>query len=286
MRSDKIKLQDIIKLALEEDCYRDDITSKSLMLYGYKSQAVIKANQDGVCAGMNVVSEIFRLVDKKLKFIPLIKDGSEFEEDQVIAKITGLTASILLAERTVLNFLSRLSGIATITRAYVNKVRPHKARIMDTRKTTPGLRILEKYAVRMGGGYNHRYDLAETILIKDNHIAALRKKDKNIDLGSIVKLAKEGGGNKEIEIEVTDYKEFQQAFNASPDIIMLDNMEIPAMKQCIEFRNVNNSEVKLEVSGNVSLETVKRIASLGVDRISIGRLTHSPKSIDMSLDFV
>ncbi|MDD5618692.1 MAG: carboxylating nicotinate-nucleotide diphosphorylase, partial [Candidatus Omnitrophica bacterium] len=163
------KLDNFINEVLTEDSCLEDITTKALGLGNLKVNAEIVAKENGVLAGINIAKQAFVLVDKNIKFIPLKKDGDKFKKGEVLAKIKGSVSSILSCERTVLNFLSQLSGVATQTREFVDKVKPYKARIMDTRKTTPGLRLLEKYAVRVGGGYNHRYDLAEAILIKDNH---------------------------------------------------------------------------------------------------------------------
>lgn len=282
------RLDSLIREALKEDSTLDDITTKSLNYGNLATAAVFKAKEKGVLAGINVVKQVFKLVDKKLKLKILKKDGENFQPGDILAKVSGSVSSILSSERTVLNFLTRLSGIATITREFVNKVKPYRAKIMDTRKTTPGLRILEKYAVRMGGGYNHRYDLAEAILIKDNHIAALKRRHKNLDLGELIKIARKKSKNKniEVEIEVTNKIEFRQAIESTPDIIMFDNMKPKQIRDCVKLRNRLNKRVKLEISGNVSLENVKSLASLGVDRISIGRLTHSPKAVDISLEFL
>jgi len=280
------KLDNFIKEILREDCCLADVTTASLNYGNQQATAVIKAKEDGVCAGLNVVKQILLLADRRIKFKPLIKDGSAFKKDDVLARISGSVSSILSCESTILNFLSQLSGVATLTREFVNKVKPFKARIMDTRKTTPGLRLLEKYAVRMGGGYNHRYDLGESVLIKDNHIAMLKNKIKDLDLGLIIRNIKNKIKDKEIEVEVNNMKEFRQVIKCPPDIIMLDNMGASQIRKCVKLRNKLNKRIRLEVSGNVSLENVKKLAGLGIDRISIGRLTHSPKAIDMSLEFM
>lgn len=282
------KLDNFIKQALREDRCLDDITTQSLNYGNLKTIAVFKAKESGVLAGINITKQVFSLVDKKLKFKVVKNDGETFQAGDILGKVSGSVSSILSSERTVLNFLTRLSGIATLTREFVERVKPHRAKIMDTRKTTPGLRILEKYAVRIGGGYNHRYDLAEAILIKDNHIAALRRRHKNLDLGELVKIARKKSKNKniEVEIEVTNKNEFRQAIESTPDIIMLDNMKPKQIRECVKLLNRLNKRVKLEISGNVSLDNVKKLAQLGVDRISVGRLTHSPKAIDISLEFL
>lgn len=280
------ELDYLIKQALKEDSSFCDITTKSLNYGNLKCKAIIKAKEKGICAGLNIARYIFRLIDKKLKFKAQIKDGDSFQSGDILAKIEGSVSSILSSERTVLNFLSRLSGIATLTKEFVNRIKPYRAKIMDTRKTTPGLRLLEKYAVRMGGGYNHRYDLSEAILIKDNHIAALKKKSKGIDLFSIIKIIRKKNKGKEVEIEIDKLKDFKEVVKCLVDIIMLDNMNVKQIKGCVKLRNRLNKKVKLEVSGNVNLDNVKSLARLGVDRISIGKLTHSPKAVDISLEFI
>jgi nicotinate-nucleotide pyrophosphorylase (carboxylating) len=280
------RLDGFIKQVLAEDNCSQDITTKVLNFGSLKINAAIKAKEKGVLAGMSIAVRVFKIVDRKVELEMLIEDGRMFKSGDTLLSINGYARSILSVERTVLNFLSHLSGIATLTRKFVNEVKPYKVRIMDTRKTTPGLRLLEKYAVRMGGGYNHRYDLSESILIKDNHIAALKKEIKGLHLGLVIKKVKKQTKNKEIEIEVNSIKEFKEAIEYSPDIIMLDNMNVGEMKECVILRNEVNKNVQLEISGNVNLENVKALAGLGVERISIGSLTHSPKAVDISLEFI
>ena len=275
-----------LKHALEEDGCFDDITTKSLSLGNLKVDAVIRAKDDGILAGVNFAKEVFKYVDKNITFKAVKKDGQRIRKGNLLIKVSGQAKSILAAERTVLNFISRLSGIATLTRRFVEKVKPYKTKILDTRKTTPCLRLMEKYAVRMGGGYNHRFDLSEAILIKDNHIAAIKKRFKGFSLALIVANIKKYGRRKEVEIEVNSVKEFQDVLRFPPDIIMLDNMSIGQIRKCVHIRNRFNKMIKLEVSGGVSLSNVRKIARLGVDRISIGSLTHSPKAVDISLEII
>ena len=231
------KLDSFLKQVLLEDACCRDITTRSLNYGNLKVKAVLKAKEAGTCAGMNILKPLFKLVDKNIKFKVLVKDGQDFSRGKVLARVEGKASSILTCERAALNFISRLSGIATLTRQFVKKVRPYKVRIMDTRKTTPGLRLLEKYAVRMAGGYNHRYDLAEAILIKDNHIAALKKKYGALNLCVVLKKLKKRSRVKEIEIEVNSVAEFKQTLSCPPDIIMLDNMSLPQMRECDKLRN-------------------------------------------------
>ncbi len=228
---------------------------------------------------MPVVEKVFKTVDKDVKFEAAVKEGKEVKFGKIIAKISGKASSILTAERVGLNLLSMLSGIATKTREYVDAIEPYKAKLTDTRKTIPGLRDLQKYAVRIGGGYNHRMGLDEMILIKDNHIKVTSGYTK---LPSVPKGFK-------IEIEVENLEEFNHALKFKPDFIMLDNMKIEDIKKAVKIRNnmVFNSHhppTKLEVSGGVTLDNVRKIAATGIDIISIGALTHSVKSVDMSLE--
>jgi nicotinate-nucleotide pyrophosphorylase (carboxylating) len=209
----------------------------------------------------------------------LVREGERVKKSKVIARIFGKARSILTAERVVLNFLSLLCGIATRTREYVDAVKPYKVKIIDTRKTIPGLRILEKYAVRIGGGFNHRFSLDEMVMVKDNHLKVI---------GGHKKLAKLSRRYKS-EIEVEDLRGFKEALKLKPDIIMLDNMSVKEMKKAVSIRNklsprLSQPTPKLEASGNITLKNVKRVASCGVEMISVGALTHSVKSIDISLE--
>lgn len=276
----------IIDRALKEDYASHDITTKSLSLSNVKVSVVIYTKEAGVCAGINVAKEVFRSVDKRVRFTAAIKDGNRFDKGDEVARISGSARSILAVERTALNFLGRLSGIATLTRAFVDEVKSYRVKILDTRKTTPCLRFLEKYAVRMGGGYNHRFDLSDGVLIKDNHIACLKKKARKINWGSIIKKIRRKTKSKLLEIEVTSTKEFKDVIRYAPDIIMLDNMDKDQIKECVRIRNSVNKKIQLEISGNVNLGNIKSLAQLGVNRISIGSLTHSPKAIDLSLAFL
>ncbi|OQB16569.1 MAG: Nicotinate-nucleotide pyrophosphorylase (carboxylating) [Candidatus Omnitrophica bacterium ADurb.Bin205] len=231
--------------------------------------------------GIQVAEKVFKTIDSTVKFKPLAKEGSWVKSGKTVIKLSGRAASILSAERVALNLLSMLSGIATKTKEYVEHIEPYKAKISDTRKTLPGLRELQKYAVRVGGGHNHRMGLDEMILIKDNHIKVTEGYEK---LPSVPKGFK-------IEIEVQNLDEFRHALYFKPDVIMLDNMSLEDIKEAVKIRN--NTEfkshhlpTKLEASGGVDFSTVKKIAACGVDIISIGALTHSVKAVDMSLDIL
>ncbi|MCX5698762.1 MAG: carboxylating nicotinate-nucleotide diphosphorylase [Candidatus Omnitrophica bacterium] len=269
---DAKKVTSIIKNALAEDIGSGDITTRLFIAQDKKSQARIIAQENFLLCGINIAQEVFRSVDSGLKFQPKIKEGSQVIKNSVIAVISGKSSSILTAERVALNFLSLLCGIATKTKKFVKAVAPYKTKIFDTRKTMPGLRVLEKYAVRVGGGYNHRFSLDEMILIKDNHLKIT---------GGCVKLPKTSKKYK-IEIETQNLAEFKRALSLKPDIIMLDNMSVKDIKQAVKL----NKSCLLEASGGVNLGNIKKYASTGVEIISIGELTDSVESVDISLDIV
>ena len=273
-----LDIKHIIINALREDIGPKDVTTESLIPKNKIAQAVLIAKEKCVVCGLDIAGLVLRLKDKNIKFKPLVKDGDALYKGRILARISGKARSILTAERVALNFLSHLSGIATGTKKFINQVKPYRVKIMDTRKTTPGLRILEKYAVRIGGGYNHRLGLDEMVLIKDNHTKII---------GKIKNLAKFKRKYK-VEIEVKNLKEFRQALNLKPDIIMLDNMRPSDIKKAVRIRNklTLGSAPKLEVSGGITLNNVKKIASCGVEMISVGALTHSVDSVDISLDLI
>jgi len=275
----KIKEIDVvIEAALKEDMPRGDITSDNIVPRRSVSKAVFLAKQDGVLAGINVAGRVFRRVDPRITFRKFYQDGQSFKAGQVLAEVSGPSISILKGERTALNFLQRMSGIATTTKEFVDAVAGTKTRILDTRKTTPGLRILEKYAVRTGGGENHRLNLSTMVLIKDNHLRLVG----NIP-DAVQKARKKVGRGIKIEVEVTDFDQARQAVEAGADMIMLDNMPPKTMRNIIGWVK---GRIPIEVSGNVNLKNVRRIAALGPSYISIGKLTHSYASLDLSLEFV
>ena len=274
------EVQRLIERALEEDQAFNDATTESLVSTDLKGVGDIRSKANGVLAGVEVCLGVFHRVDPQLRTEALLKDGAKLSPGDSIARIEGSAASILRAERVALNFLQRMSGIATETSRYVRAVEGFKARIVDTRKTAPGLRYLDKYAVSAGGGGNHRLNLADGILIKDNHIAALRS--GGISLGATVRLAlKRARHTVKVEVEVTDLSELREALEAGTDIIMLDNMSLEDMEQAVEMVK---GRAMLEASGGLSLETVRAVAETGVDLISVGSLTHSVKALDVSLD--
>ena len=275
-------IDQIIRHSLIEDIGKGDITTQLTIPEDKVARARIVIKDDGVVCGVDIVKRVFELVDKSITFTPKAKDGQKAKKGKVLAELSGNARSILHGERVALNFLGLLCGIATKTREYVDAVEPLKVKITDTRKTMPGLRELQKYAVRVGDGVNHRISLDEMILIKDSHIEIAEGIDK---------LPRVPKGFK-IEIEVEDIAQFKHALQFKPDIIMLDNMETADMKQCVKLRNSvdfsksHHPRTRLEASGNVTLKNVRAIAGTGVDIISIGELTHSVESADVSLEIM
>ena len=267
----------LIEMALAEDIGTGDITTAATIPADVMAQAVLVAKDDGILAGLPIVAEVLSAVDGALRLDPLLADGVPVSRGTRLAEIAGPAHSLLTAERTALNFLQRLSGIATTTARYVAAVSGTPARIVDTRKTVPGHRVLDKYAVRMGGGYNHRFSLADGVLIKDNHIAALG------GVAEAVRAARaQAPHTLKIEVEITDRHMLQQAQQAGADIILLDNMSPAEMRACVELLA---GSALTEASGNITLENVRAVAECGVDFISIGALTHSVKALDISLQF-
>lgn len=282
-----------IKRALAEDVGRGDITT----LLSVPKEKMVKANivakEGGVICGIDLAGLVFKAMDKNIRFTPFVLDGASVNRGKALATIYGLAAKILAAERVALNFLSMLSGIATKTRFFVNQVKPYKVKILDTRKTLPGLRALEKYAVSKGGGCNHRFKLDEMLLIKDNHLKAARRKGERAPIKEVIrKLQMNKPKNMKIEAEVKTLSEFKQAIDMKPDIIMLDNMDIKQIRRAVKIRdslgmpNRYNRLPQLEVSGNITMYNVKRYASCGIDFISVGSLTKDVKSLDISLDIL
>lgn len=271
--------QQLVKQALAEDLGHGDATTAALIDNSAQGSATIRAKVDGILAGIEVASSVFLEVDPGLKIEIFIKDGASLKSGDAIARISGRVASILKAERTALNFLQHLSGIATETARYVKAVQGLPVRIVDTRKTIPGLRMLGKYAVATGGGKNHRMHLGDAILIKDNHLKLLRS--QGLDLTGIIATAR--GKNKvglQIEVEVKSPEEAMEAAGAGVDIIMLDNMDPPEMRQAVKLIG---GRALVEASGGISLDNVRAIAETGVDIISIGALTHSAKALDINM---
>jgi nicotinate-nucleotide pyrophosphorylase (carboxylating) len=268
---------DLLRRALEEDIGPGDITTSLVISRDRKSKARYLAKEDFVLAGLLFAREVFHLLDTSIKFEMFLHDSARIRKGDILAEVYGKTGDILAGERVSLNILQRLSGIASLTDAYVKRVKGLKAKIIDTRKTTPCMRFMEKYAVRMGGGCNHRFGLFDAILIKDNHIEAaggIRKASS---------LAKKGHHLSKIEVEVGDVKGLRNAIDAGADVVMLDNMTVGDMRKAVE---ISNGRVLLEASGGVRLENVRDIAETGVDFISVGALTHSAPAVDISLKMV
>lgn len=273
----------LVELALAEDVGpAGDRTSLALIDPEADATAAFVARRAGVVAGLPAVELVCLAVDPKLILSPRVVDGTPLRRGMILATLSGPLRSILKAERTALNFLQHLSGIATLTRRFVQRVQGTQARIFDTRKTLPGWRVLQKYAVRMGGGHNHRMSLSEGILIKDNHLAALGGQVQRA-----IELAQRYSGNTElpVEVEVGNWEQFEQALAARPDIIMLDNMNVAWIRRAVRRRQQAAPQVQLEASGGVTLATVREIARTGVERISVGALTHSAPALDIALDY-
>lgn len=270
-----MRVNEIIEIALNEDHCDEDVTTNALISESSKTKGAIYAGESGVIAGLEVARDVFRYGGSDVTLTPLVRDGEYVQSGQRIAEVEGNARVILSRERVALNFLQHLSGIATATNKYVKKA--GKTKILDTRKTTPGLRELEKYAVRMGSGYNHRFSLVEMVMIKDNHIALT---------GSIkkaVKLAREYSGKK-VELETKKIDEVREAVEANPDMIMLDNMSFDEMREAIEIIHSTDTGIEIEVSGGITLENIAEIAELGPDYASCGALTHSVKALEISLE--
>ena len=267
-------VRETIRLALLEDIGHGDITSSLLVPDSATARARIVAKEGLVIAGMPFVSEVFAVIDPDVRVKTLVDEGAALKRGAIVAEIAGRARSILAGERVSLNILQRVSGIATLTRAYVERVAGLPVRIADTRKTAPGMRLMEKYGVRTGGGANHRFGLYDGILIKDNHIKVA---------GGVRKAllrARKAHHLMKIEIEVKNFKELREALDAGADIIMLDNMNLGDMAKAVA---VVKGRALLEASGNVSLDTVRSIAETGVDIISVGALTHSARAMDLSM---
>ncbi len=268
-------IENIIELALFEDSGLGDITTECILTQNSSGKGVIVAKESFVLAGIEVAKKVFKLLDPDCEFFSSFSDGDSIKEGKIILKVQGDFLSLLKGERVALNFLQRLSGIATLTRAYVEELSFENVRLTDTRKTTPGLRSLEKEAVRAGGAHNHRMSLYDGILIKDNHIAIAGS------IKNAVKLVKNRTSHlMKIEVEVSNLDEVKEALDAGAHVIMLDNMDYDQMTEAVKYIN---GRAVVEASGNVSLETLNKIAVTGVDVISCGALTHQARSVDLSM---
>lgn len=289
------EIKEIVRIAIKEDIGTGDITSRIFIPEDSESDGIFIAKEAGIIAGLPVVEYVLSQIDKDLFFTVNTEDGSSVEKGTVIARVKGLTLSLLSAERVVLNFLQRLSGIATTTNKFAERVKGYKTQILDTRKTTPGWRYLEKYAVKIGGGANHRMGLYDQILIKDNHLKIMESEKENGDIGSLVKKAREQIANEVlIEVEVEDLCRIKEVMDAGVDIILFDNMVPSKIKEAVEMvKEFGNSQdagavssVLTEASGNITIKNVEEYANAGVDRISIGAITHSARALDISMDIL
>jgi nicotinate-nucleotide pyrophosphorylase (carboxylating) len=273
-----IAISDLIDLALREDIGTGDITSESTIPENVMAKAIILSKDEGIIAGLDIAGEVFYRIDPDTVYKKLVSDGDTITQKQEIAIVEGKACSLLTAERTVLNFLQRLSGVATITSRYVKAISGYKAKIVDTRKTTPGWRVLEKYAVRIGGGGNHRFGLYDAVLIKDNHIAVAGSITE-----AIARAKKQVPHTIKIEVETENLDQVQESIQAKADIIMLDNMTIDMMSKAVKLID---GKAIVEASGGIKLENVASVAETGVDLISIGAITHSAISLDISMDII
>lgn len=266
-----------VRTALAEDIGSGDVTTNSIIPQKAVMRGQIIAKQDGVIAGLDVAKSVYQMVDAKVDFRSKVDEGVRVTNRQVLALVSGRTRSLLTAERTALNFLGRISGIATLTRSFVDAVAGTKAVILDTRKTAPGLRLVDKLAVQRGGGKNHRMGLYDMVLIKDNHI------DYAGSITLAVQSARSGAAGLPIEVEARTLEDVREALSVGVDRILLDNMTPESMAEAVRL---TAGRAKLEASGNVTLENVRKIAETGVDYISIGALTHSVKVFDVSFDYL
>jgi nicotinate-nucleotide pyrophosphorylase (carboxylating) len=270
----------VVREALEEDGAFRDVTTQTTVPPEQRGRGVFLSKDTGVLAGLPLAGAAFAALDASITLKPSLRDGAALEHGSIIASVEGPLAPILSAERIALNFMQRLSGVATATRALVEAVQGLPVRIVDTRKTTPGLRALERYAVRLGGGQNHRFNLADGVLIKDNHLAAGRS--RGLTLSQIIAAAREGAPHTmRIEVEVTSFEEAQEAVDAGADVILLDNMGPAEMARCV---GMIGGRALTEASGGITIDNVRAIAESGVDIISSGALTHSAPSLDISLE--
>jgi len=276
-----LEIRTAVRAALAEDIGGGDATTLATVPLGLTARAVMRAREPLVVAGLEFVETAFRELSHRVNFQKIVRDGQPAKAGAVLLKISGPARPILTAERVALNFIQRLSGVATLTSQFVRAVRGTSAQILDTRKTTPGWRRFEKYAVVCGGGKNHRLGLFDMVLIKDNHLAALRKEKPNA-IATAISRARKKFPQLKIEIEADTLDQVRQALYAGAEMILLDNMSLPQLRRAVELVD---GWAKTEASGGVNLKTVRAIAQTGVDFISVGALTHSAPSVDIGLDF-
>jgi nicotinate-nucleotide pyrophosphorylase (carboxylating) len=271
------QIEQLIELSLSEDIGAGDRTCEAIIDMDLSAKGSILAKEEGVIAGLEIARMVFRRLDPDILFYTSFEDSDKVMKGEEVATLEGRVKTILSGERTALNFLQRLSGIATLTSRYAEKIRDTEVKILDTRKTTPGLRALEKYAVRMGGGENHRMGLFDMILIKENHIKTVGS------ISEAVRRAKAKYPGEKIEVETRNLREVKEATDSGADWIMLDNMSIEETKKAVKVIRSSKRESKIEASGRIDLDSVREIALTGVDFISIGALTHSAPVLDFSL---
>ena len=272
-------IKEIIRLALDEDIRSGDVTTKAIIPDSVLGKGKFLVKAYGVIAGLSVAKNVFEMIDDRIDFKVLIRDGEKVKIGDVAAEVEGKASSILTAERTALNFLQRMSGIATLTNNYVEKINHTKVKILDTRKTVPGLRLIDKEAVMLGGGKNHRIGLFDMFLIKDNHIEIAGSITNAVN--ACRNFQQKKNSNLKIEVETKNLEEVKEAVACRVDVIMLDNFKTEMMKKAV---TLINGKCLVEASGNINIDNVKEVAETGVDFISVGALTHSVKALDISLE--
>ena len=277
-----VDIDKFIEYLIAEDAADRDITTALVVDKNIECHAVIEAKEKGVLCGIDFAEKVFKSIDSSVLITKIIKDGTKISRGDIILDLKGKASAILAGERIALNLIQHLSGISTLTAQFVNLVESTEAVITDTRKTLPGMRRLQKYAVTMGGGHNHRMNLADGILIKDNHIKF--NEINGLSISNVVKKSRDNADmSLKIEVEVDTLDQFREVISERPDIILLDNMDIETMKMAVK---INNNKALLEASGGVTLKNVTAIAETGVDLISVGALTHSSASLDISLNIL
>lgn len=276
----------MIQQAFSEDGARNDATTNALVPPEIRCEAVMTAKQEGVLCGLGLAERVCTIFDQDLELMPIVSDGNRVATGREVARFQGPAGSLLKVERTMLNFLQRLSGVASLTRAYVDAIEGTDAKILDTRKTTPGWRKLEKYAVRCGGGTNHRMGLDDMVLIKDNHLKLCAKGTHRKSVDEAIRISRDRAPGLSIEVEVENLDQLRRALAAEPDYVLLDNLSPEKVNRACELARSESPErcPQLEASGAIDLKNVREYAEAGVDRISIGALTHSAPSLDLSLN--
>ena len=278
--------RELIRLGLQEDLQqRGDVTSNLLIDEQETGSVVIRAREQGRLSGLPLAPLVFEALEARCQISETTPDGSLVEPGQAVATLTGPVRALLTAERTILNFMTHLSGIATLTSTYVEKTQGTAAKILDTRKTHPGFRLLEKYAVLCGGGTNHRIGLYDGVMIKDNHLAARRAHHPQEDDGDVIRLVRQVWPELPLTLEVDTLAQLRSMLPAGPDVVLLDNMTLEQLREAVKIRDSLAPQTELEASGGVNLQTVADIAATGVDRISVGALTHSAPAFDLGFDW-